>query len=382
MDQLYYSSQPPSLSSSTSSSPASACSSLPALECGVSIDLDHISSFERSFCSDFICCSSRFPDLHELIDHFEEHHIIVQSPEGKPVFPNKATAESCTRLSHSPSSTYFAAYPPGAFDGKYMRSNVLGVAYPSFPVASKLPLPQYSLDQRNDIKSVTPQPVIETPSIITLQPLTSAVLVREPSPEPLIDPEPVPEPMEVVVTVPSMTRPEPMIVDTVSELSAPSRAPSLIPETQLDSLSPASGPQRSKKKGRPARLSVASGSAEQDKPRGKKKTVSKALKREKAIPCPKSGCIKTYRNLNGLKYHQEKGKCAFEEADSESRSSSPSPRVELPMASSPSILSPLINLGLTSDIFDATYPPRTRRSTRQQTQQPTASLDFSSDEDL
>ncbi|KAJ3865603.1 hypothetical protein EV359DRAFT_80337 [Lentinula novae-zelandiae] len=44
-----------------------------------------------------------------------------------------------------------------------------------------------------------------------------------------------------------------------------------------------------------------------------KKKVLKVSKKDLIYNCPTPGCIKTYRNANGLKYHKEKGTCLISE---------------------------------------------------------------------
>ncbi|EGN92365.1 hypothetical protein SERLA73DRAFT_191212, partial [Serpula lacrymans var. lacrymans S7.3] len=38
-------------------------------------------------CSDFTCCGLALNDLHELIDHFEESHVLVVDADGNPLYP-------------------------------------------------------------------------------------------------------------------------------------------------------------------------------------------------------------------------------------------------------------------------------------------------------
>ncbi|CCM03599.1 uncharacterized protein FIBRA_05737 [Fibroporia radiculosa] len=43
------------------------------------------SQIEREFCSNFYCCGLTIADLHELLDHFEEFHVIVLDQDGRPL---------------------------------------------------------------------------------------------------------------------------------------------------------------------------------------------------------------------------------------------------------------------------------------------------------
>eukprot|EP00842_Homolaphlyctis_polyrhiza_P004435 jgi/Hompol1/4993/HPOL_001095-RA len=42
-------------------------------------DLDHFAVLENEFCKDFFCCGRQLRDLHELLQHFEENHVHVES---------------------------------------------------------------------------------------------------------------------------------------------------------------------------------------------------------------------------------------------------------------------------------------------------------------
>ncbi|PCH39382.1 hypothetical protein WOLCODRAFT_167926 [Wolfiporia cocos MD-104 SS10] len=56
--------------------------SLPSSPC-----LSPVDTFERDFCSNFSCCGLALKDLHALLDHFEEHHVLVLGRDGHPVYP-------------------------------------------------------------------------------------------------------------------------------------------------------------------------------------------------------------------------------------------------------------------------------------------------------
>ncbi|KIK97467.1 hypothetical protein PAXRUDRAFT_221369 [Paxillus rubicundulus Ve08.2h10] len=73
---------------------------------GMSWNGDHIPTLERDFCSNFTCCGRSLGDLHELIDHFEEAHVIVIGPDGSSIYP-----VSQTGLSDRTPTPYCAAAP-------------------------------------------------------------------------------------------------------------------------------------------------------------------------------------------------------------------------------------------------------------------------------
>ncbi|KAG1870748.1 hypothetical protein DFJ58DRAFT_764412 [Suillus subalutaceus] len=43
---------------------------------------------EQTICSDFTCCGLSLRDLHSLVDHFEEAHVVVFDSAGNAVYPN------------------------------------------------------------------------------------------------------------------------------------------------------------------------------------------------------------------------------------------------------------------------------------------------------
>ncbi|KAI8912489.1 hypothetical protein EDD86DRAFT_112107 [Gorgonomyces haynaldii] len=42
-------------------------------------DLAHFAGLEDKFCKDFFCCGKELTDLHDLLQHFEENHVCLES---------------------------------------------------------------------------------------------------------------------------------------------------------------------------------------------------------------------------------------------------------------------------------------------------------------
>ncbi|GJE89786.1 hypothetical protein PsYK624_058940 [Phanerochaete sordida] len=56
----------------------------------LSIQLDDygpILEREMELCTDFSCCGLTLPDMHALLDHFEEMHVVIIDADGRPVYP-------------------------------------------------------------------------------------------------------------------------------------------------------------------------------------------------------------------------------------------------------------------------------------------------------
>jgi hypothetical protein len=64
-------------------------------------------------CTDFTCCGLHLADLHELLEHFEESHVVVVAADGTPVYPcfNKSTTLSTRTVSAVPSPLTAAVAP-------------------------------------------------------------------------------------------------------------------------------------------------------------------------------------------------------------------------------------------------------------------------------
>lgn len=57
-----------------------------------------------SQCSNFSCCGLALPDLHQLLDHFEEQHVLVIGRNGRPLYPTPSQPAHPHPLPPTPSS--------------------------------------------------------------------------------------------------------------------------------------------------------------------------------------------------------------------------------------------------------------------------------------
>ncbi|KAM5539217.1 hypothetical protein V8D89_007090 [Ganoderma adspersum] len=68
------------------------------------------SCVDQSFCSDFACCGQKLPDLHHLLEHFEEEHVLPLPSDARPLFSSPVYAQPCSASLGSYTS-YILSYP-------------------------------------------------------------------------------------------------------------------------------------------------------------------------------------------------------------------------------------------------------------------------------
>ncbi|PIL35256.1 hypothetical protein GSI_01981 [Ganoderma sinense ZZ0214-1] len=60
-----------------------------------------------SQCSDFACCGQALPDLHRLLEHFEEEHVLPLPSDARPLFSSPVYAQPRS----GPCTSYILSYP-------------------------------------------------------------------------------------------------------------------------------------------------------------------------------------------------------------------------------------------------------------------------------
>lgn len=267
--------------------------------------------------------------MHELVAHFEEYHVTVegappmQDIATEPISP--ATASSSTL--ESPRSVYSPSPPPhnlfptltsaftppeSAFASVYVKApfssdqtytgyTYCGNAYGSFvqpeghcivdgatcvrtPVPSYHPMPLASQPQES-VPSAPHLPA-DAPVSCVIPSHTMAEYPDPPSNALAHDYPPTIAPTPVYARHPNLS----IITDLPPEESDPPEEPS---EENGAPLPPDS---EGEDRATHAR-------------RRKKVHGSRHQAREKAYKCPHAGCVKSYLNANGLKYHLTKGAC-------------------------------------------------------------------------
>ncbi|KAH9831512.1 uncharacterized protein C8Q71DRAFT_288894 [Rhodofomes roseus] len=221
---------------------------------------------QRDICSDFSCCGLSLPDLHALVDHFEEHHVVMNGrPTCSPLVlsypqPDPPAEPSSLFGASSPfaSATHPHLYPhPDGFEHDFSDGTSDSASYSS---GSTLPSPNPS------------EPMCLPPSLLTVHP-------------PL--PPDVLPPRQPAIERHKDQRPAHRKPASASTKQKASKAKAqLLGADHHPHIQPHAPPAETHKKRR-------------------------AREREKAYKCPRPGCSKAYLNPNGLKYHLEKGTCTI-----------------------------------------------------------------------
>ncbi|EPQ52628.1 hypothetical protein GLOTRDRAFT_140308 [Gloeophyllum trabeum ATCC 11539] len=268
---------PPSSSLSTLS-PVSSAPGTPA-------PLDRIPSFEREFCTNFTCCGLSLSDLHELVDHFEESHVLVAqryhpyprvlsypNPSPEPDYPSEREASKPRPglvVSHSCPRPSSLSPPPPADCGFAYDPDPCAILQHQYDRPPPYPyLPPYQDGEWWDASAAEPGdgPSRVGPDV-SFAPSQAQAQARRSSAD------------EVGLPPGAFTVPH-----------APSTSPLPHPTTTTAAQKP--------KKSSGAKL----------------ERRRERAKRERGFRCPQPGCVKSYLNPNGLKYHLEKGTCVFEGA--------------------------------------------------------------------
>ncbi|OCH86482.1 hypothetical protein OBBRIDRAFT_224049 [Obba rivulosa] len=247
-------------------------------------------SLEQELCSNFSCCGLALRDLHDLLEHFEEAHVVILGADGRPVYP-AFPSPSATVSPTSPGP--FASPSPSA----PRASLVLGYPHagPPSPADALGPALQYA-QAASTFRDITKLDL-------------SAVAY------PAFDASPAsssrassPVPGDALCLPPALL--------TVASPAATPAAPRHAPDDPSSPMSPLSSVESEREcayaAGGAAERIKASGRRREGKARRteRQRTLGGRLRdREKAYKCPRLGCTKTYLNPNGLKYHLEKGTC-------------------------------------------------------------------------
>ncbi|TFY62789.1 hypothetical protein EVJ58_g3634 [Rhodofomes roseus] len=136
---------------------------------------------QRDICSDFSCCGLSLPDLHALVDHFEEHHVVTNGrPTCSPLVlsypqPDPPAEPSSLFGASSPfaSATHPHLYPhPDGFEHDFSDGTSDSASYSS---GSTLPLAQ---PQRTHVSPALPPH--RPPATPTRRPPTASTGDRTP----------------------------------------------------------------------------------------------------------------------------------------------------------------------------------------------------------
>ncbi|KAK7024383.1 hypothetical protein VNI00_016324 [Paramarasmius palmivorus] len=272
----------------------------------ISQDMNRIASFERSFCSSFFCCDAQLSGFHELLEHIEEAHVIVRNLDGRALyhpkvgpFSDKPTTDH-SRSKPQPHAHFEFTFPfPPTPLTRYSSPDERRAAV-AFHEYDGLDYYDHDYTQREPSDhveslppSTTPSPAPTIPSSIPLSSPSSASSDSSSDEEPM-SPSPSPVSPTPIRPIPIMSMTE-MSTDASRRRNAITTSHSHKNKVRLEH----HGPKMNKR-------------------------WKNIANRERKYKCPTPGCIKSYLNANGLKYHLEKGKC---DIDSEVTSSSDFERV-------------------------------------------------------
>ncbi|KAI1786450.1 hypothetical protein LXA43DRAFT_1099236 [Ganoderma leucocontextum] len=273
---------------------------------------------DQSFCSDFACCGQNLPDLHRLLEHFEEEHVLPLSSSARPLCSSPVYAQPRSAAS-APYTSYILSYPQ---PDPPLQAVTHSISASSGPDSRALPSLQFSTIP--PVPDLTHTPLSPSPSASSA---TSAHSSPGPA-EPLCLP---PSLFSVQHTPPPRSRRDrPRVrdasdtdadVDDTDEeaeadaefADAPPARPAPMPKLPLSLSGNSAGPHRRAKHCSAARMHPVSAPAARSRPVDRERErvpLSPATTpkrrgdgREKSYKCP------SYLNPNGLKYHLEKGTC-------------------------------------------------------------------------
>ncbi|KAF7290635.1 hypothetical protein MIND_01303700 [Mycena indigotica] len=270
--------------------------------------------FDRQgeLCRNYSCCGTDLPDLHALLEHFEDVHIIVKDRTQPPTvhIPFNPQVDS----SPLPPTTYNPADEMDlGLDYAYEQVDdssppPLSTA-PTSPGTSRAPSPTPSPTsaQRPALNIGVGFPGMQPLSASSARPSYNAAFNRfgpgggedtesgptaSVAPGLVYAPEPEDEPQPVVVasgTATSSTHQTTGPMKQKSSRSSSSNPPSRVPTPSSSSSSMA------------AALAAAAADV----------ASASMLLPHKPFRCPKPHCSKSYKQANGLKYHMTHGQCSY-----------------------------------------------------------------------
>ncbi|PPQ70678.1 hypothetical protein CVT26_014617 [Gymnopilus dilepis] len=333
----------------------------------VDTGLDHITCLERTVCSNYFCCGRQHADLHALLEHFEEDHVIVLGPNGKRLYPSEKFLDAPSADTPSPTATPGSSRSSSLIPISPSTSSSSVTSSPSeppSPTSTKFTSPPESTSCRKSSLEVPPVYTPFTPSL----PVDPA----DPyGPEEVVDLVSQDDPMysyPLEILPPSATAPPFGLSPPEFEPSSPSSSSgsgsdgdeemsdggsssngpinnhstgsgplptyvygtdklkpiTVFPKHVAFSATPPNStgsPSSPRKGGRSlaglsaepsSKVGQATGTAKA-RPRNRGTSGAPSRKREKMYKCPQPRCTKSYLNPNGLKYHLEKGTCKLED---------------------------------------------------------------------
>ncbi|KAG6372568.1 hypothetical protein JVT61DRAFT_7680 [Boletus reticuloceps] len=311
-------------------------------------------------CRNYSCCGLQIDDLHALVQHFEEVHVVVVDQFGRPQqqaplppFPATRQPVPITQLPNvtDPNSHLPPPYHHGGFDPDDMELDVDhsspssgGHSPPDTPLTTPLsshPTHSFNHYSPKDVPPCSPISAFDTTTVLPTRSIHGHSMAPFPSsrcsvPDLTKNPDPFNGYARYSDYSSSMpgTVPSPPANDDIqgplSPVSEPNSPYGCIPPAVVFSTAntPANTPAASRvpspsSSSRHSASSTAAhssdvpsakpSSSQQHSPRAST-TLSRpasSLLLSKPFRCPKPNCNKSYKQANGLKYHMTHGSCNF-----------------------------------------------------------------------
>ncbi|KAH9974972.1 hypothetical protein BGW80DRAFT_1487964 [Lactifluus volemus] len=319
---------------------------------------------EEELCRNYTCCGLNLQDLHALVEHFEESHVVVVDPCSQAVpsqlYPNNYQSPVPNtkfdqyqgprphpqhQLAHQHHHLQHHQRQQGSFD----PADDMELDVDSSPASSSAssppltpittPLVPYSTQRAfaattsftplslSQPPSACPSPVsaFDTTTVLPSRPLTSTIAAALSSAQdsfspysPYSDYNPIPSPLQASHEAASGSSSQPgspySCVPPTLLYSSSSTTPANTPSSsRVASPSQASYHPLSAQASTSASGSSSTASSPTSTPRAST-TLSRpasSLLLSKPFRCPKANCNKSYKQANGLKYHMTHGSCNF-----------------------------------------------------------------------
>ncbi|KAG1865010.1 hypothetical protein DFJ58DRAFT_186979 [Suillus subalutaceus] len=319
--------------------------------------LNALGAFDRDdeLCRNYTCCGLQLDDLHALLQHFEEIHVVVLDPFSQPQFPVVPSLPQSIRNATPPS--YFSdhhqypSYHQGGFDPDDMELDVDqgSTSSSNAPTPPDTPLttplsshPSHSFNHFGQSKPASPHIPVSAFDTTTVLPsrsvhgsafppsrnglpnvanapdafngyagysdYSSSMPGTVPSPPASDDLHapvtPVSEPGSPYGCLP------PAVVFSTSNTPANTPSASRVPSPASASRHPVPSAAMPQPLDSPASKAFPSQQANQRASTTLSRPASSLLL-SKPFRCPKPNCNKSYKQANGLKYHMTHGSCNF-----------------------------------------------------------------------
>jgi len=266
---------------------------------------------EEEMCRDYTCCGLHLNDLHALVEHFEECHVVVWDPHSGNYNPSVLPSQQHSYV--PPSSTCQGPFDPDDMELEFDQSSApssSGSSPPDTPVHT--PLSTYPSVSAFDTTTVLP-----SRSGLSVNPFPSASHRNKRAVEQTEVFTAYARAKEYAVALATSEEQEGFVVGGRSGcvtpallLSSGGNTPVHSPDgSRVNSPSPNSPTYASPSISSSSSTSIPA--APSPKSQNTFSRPTNSLLVTKPFKCPKPNCNKSYKQANGLKYHMTHGSCNF-----------------------------------------------------------------------